>query len=52
MSIIHEWWKTDGDEIKRRLRNSVPSVIPEVMEYYSETRALYGAQRLKYIGDL
>jgi hypothetical protein len=50
--IIHEWWKTDGDKIKRRLRNSVPSVIPEVMEYYSEIRALYGAQRLKYIGDL
>ena len=50
--IIHEWWKTDGCEIKRMLRNSIPAVIPEVMEYYSETNALYGAQRLKHIGDL
>ena len=50
--IIHEWWKTNGDEIKRRLRNSIPSVVPEVMEYYSETNALYGAQKLKHIGNL
>lgn len=50
--IIHEWWKTNGNEIKRRLRNSIPSVVPEVMEYYSETNALYGAQKLKHIGDL
>ena len=50
--IIHEWWKTNGDEIKRRLRNSIPSIVPEVMEYYSETNALYGAQKVKYIGDL
>lgn len=50
--IIHEWWKTNGDEIKRRLRNSIPDVIPEVMEYYSEYNALYGIRRLKYIGDL
>ena len=50
--IINEWWKTNGDEIKRRLRNSVPDVIPEVMEYYCETKALYGARRLKHLGDL
>ena len=50
--IIHEWWNTDGYEIKRRIRNSVPSVIPEVMEYYSETNALYGVHKLKHLGYL
>lgn len=50
--IINEWWKPSEDEIKRRLRRSVPDVIPEVMEFYNEYNALYGAHKLTYIGNL
>ena len=50
--VVNEWWKTNDDEIKRKSRDSVPAVIPEVMAYYSETNALYGIERLKYFGDL
>jgi hypothetical protein len=50
--IINEWWKTNGDEIMRRMRYSVPAVIPEVMEYYSETKSLYGTAKLGYLGKL
>ena len=50
--MINEWWKTNDDEIKRKTRGSVPAIIPEVMTYYSETHALYGVNRLRYIGFL
>ena len=50
--IINEWWKTNEEELKKKTRGSVPAVIPEVMAYYSETKALYGRNKLKYIGDL
>ena len=50
--MINEWWKTNDDEIKRKTRGSVPAIIPEVMTYYSETHALYGVDRLRYIGFL
>lgn len=50
--LINEWWKTNDDEIKKCPQGSVPAIIPEVMEYYSETNALYGVNKLKYIGDL
>lgn len=50
--MVNEWWKTNDNEIKRKSRDSVPAVIPEVMAYYSETNALYGIDRLKYFGDL
>jgi len=50
--IIHEWWKKNGDELLRRTKGSVPDVVPEVMEFYSETQALYGAMRLKHLIDL
>lgn len=36
----------------QKIGNSVPSVIPEVMEYYSETNALYGVHKLKHLGYL
>ena len=50
--IINEWWKTNDEEIKKRIRGSVPAIILEVMAYYSETRSLYGINNLKHIGDL
>ena len=50
--IINEWWKTSGEEIKKKTCGSIPAIIPEVMVYYSETNALYGRSRLKYIGEL
>lgn len=50
--VINEWWKISEDEIKKKGRGSVPAVIPEVMAYYSETKALYGINKLKYYGDL
>lgn len=52
--IINEWWKNNKkeDEIKRRTKGSVPDVVPEVMEYYKETKALYGIQKLKHLGYL
>ena len=50
--IINEWWKKNEEEIKRRAKGSVPDVVPEVMEYYMETKALYGTMRLKHLGDL
>ncbi len=50
--IINEWWKTNGDEVKKRSRGSVPDVIPDVLEYYGQTQALYGIARLKHIGSL
>ncbi|MBQ8709338.1 MAG: hypothetical protein IJ550_01985 [Bacteroidaceae bacterium] len=50
--IINEWWKINEEEIKKKERGSVPAVIPEVMAYYSETKALYGSNKLKHIGDL
>lgn len=50
--IISEWWKTNGDEIKKRPHGSVPAIIPEVMAYYSETNSLYSINILKYIGKL
>ena len=49
--IINEWWKTNDEEIKKRIRGSVPAIILEVMAYYSETRSLYGINNLKHIGD-
>ena len=50
--VINEWWKTNGDELQRRTAGSIPAVLPEVLEYYAETKALYGAKRLKYIVKL
>lgn len=50
--IINEWWKKNEDELKRRTKGSVPDVVPEVMEYYKETKALYGTKRLKHLGYL
>lgn len=50
--LINEWWKKDKTEIKRRFKNSVPDIIPEAMEYYSETGALYGISKLKHLGYL
>lgn len=50
--IINEWWKTNEDEVKKKIRGSVPNVIPEVMAYYEQTQALYGINKLKYFGDL
>ncbi len=50
--IINEWWKIDGNELKKRPSRSIPSVIPEVMVYYSEAKSLYGVDKLKYLGDL
>lgn len=50
--IINEWWKTNEGELKKKTHGSVPDVIPEVMAYYSETKALYGANKLKPICDL
>lgn len=52
--IINEWWKNnkDEDEIMRRTKGSVPDVVPEVMEYYMETKTLYGIKRLKKLGKL
>ena len=50
--IINEWWKTNDEDIKKRIRGSVPAIILEVMAYYSETRSLYGINNLKHIGDL
>ncbi len=49
--IINEWWKANGDELQRRTQGSVPTVIPEVMEYYSETQCLYGAYKLKALSE-
>lgn len=50
--IINEWWKNNDVEIKRRPRESVPAVIPEVMAYYSETNTLYGIDKLRCFGEL
>ena len=50
--VINEWWKTNGVELQRRTASSIPAVLPEVLEYYAETKALYGVKRLKYIVDL
>ena len=50
--LINEWWKKDKTEINRRLKNSVPDIIPEAMAYYSETGALYGISKLKHLGYL
>ena len=50
--IINEWWKENQEEIKKRIKGSIPAIIPEVMIYYSETHSLYGANILKWIGDL
>ena len=50
--IINEWWKKNGNEIKKRTNGSIPATIPEVMIYYSETHSFYGANILKWIGDL
>lgn len=50
--IINEWWKGDEEEIKKRSRGSLPAIIPEVMEYYSEPKSLYGINKLKHMGDL
>lgn len=50
--VINEWWKTNGDEIMKRTIGSIPAVLPEVLEYYAETKALYGAMRLKPLCDL
>ncbi len=50
--VINEWWKINNYELKRRTVGSVPDVLPEVLEYYAETKALYGAKRLKYIVGL
>lgn len=51
--LINEWWKKkDRTEINRRLKNSVPGIIPEAMAYYSETGALYGISKLKHLGYL
>ena len=50
--IINEWWKPNDDELQRRRKGSVPDVIPEVLEYYSETKSVYGVSKLKYLGDL
>ena len=50
--IINEWWKKDEEDVKKCPKKSVPSVILDVMAYYSETNALYGINKLKYIGDL
>lgn len=49
--IINEWWKTNEGELKKKTHGSVPDVIPEVMAYYSETKALYGVNKLKPICD-
>lgn len=50
--IINEWWKKNNDEIKRRIRGSVPDVIPEVLAYYGQHQTLYGIAKLKHIGEL
>ena len=50
--IINVWWKTNGEELKKRLSGSIPAVIPEVMEYYNETKTLYGIKKLKELGEL
>ena len=50
--IINEWWKTNGEELKKRPSGSLPAVIPEVMEYYSEKKSLYGIKKLKELGEL
>ena len=51
--IINEWWKSiEEEEIKKRIRGSIPAIIPEVMEYYSVPKSLYGIDRLIYKGDL
>lgn len=50
--IINEWWKENGDELKKRFKGSVPAVVPEVMEYFNETNYLYGTLRLKPLGKL
>ena len=50
--IINEWWKKNQEEIKKKIKGSIPATIPEVMIYYSETHSLYGANILKWIGDL
>ncbi|MBQ4406042.1 MAG: hypothetical protein II852_03420 [Bacteroidales bacterium] len=53
--VINEWWKVNGDsisEISRRAKNSVPYVVPEILEYYSETKAVYGARKLKHLVNL
>ena len=50
--VINEWWKTNGVELQKRTASSIPAVLPEVLEYYAETKALYGVKRLKYIVDL
>lgn len=50
--LINEWWKTTGEELKIKARGTVPTIIPEAMIFYSETNALYGIKKLKYIGQL
>lgn len=50
--ILNEWWKTNGDELLIKRKNSVPSAIHEAMAYFSETKTLYGAKKLKEIGVL
>lgn len=50
--IINEWWKTNGNELKIKACDSVPASIPEAMVYYSGTNSLYGAKKLKFIGNL
>ena len=50
--IISEWWKTNGEEIKKRASRSIPAIVPEVMIYYSENQTLYGVSKLKELGML
>lgn len=50
--IINEWRKTNDNVIKRKSRDSVPAVIPDVMAYHSEDNELYGINRLKCFGEL
>ena len=50
--IINEWWKTNGNEIKKKQSGSIPAIIPEVMVYYSDPHSLYGTNKLRFLGEL
>jgi len=47
--VLNEWWKPDGENWMRHKRNSVPSVVHDVMMYYAEKKVLYGTDNLKFI---
>lgn len=53
--IINEWVKpyTEEEETWQRIRvNSPAHIVPDVMQYYSEDKQLFGVKRVKNLGQL